>query len=33
MLPQGQDRDTITATVGVMPDHVSAISAHVKMGT
>ncbi len=33
MLAQGQDRDTIAAAVGVTPGQVSAISAHVKMGT
>lgn len=33
MLAQGQDRDTIAATVGVTPGQVSAVSAHVKMGT
>lgn len=33
MLSQGHDRDTISATVGVTPGQVSAISAHVKMGT
>jgi DNA phosphorothioation-dependent restriction protein DptH len=33
MLAQGQDRDTIAATVGVTPGQVSAISAHVSMGT
>jgi hypothetical protein len=33
MLAQGQDRDTISAAVGVTPGQVSAISAHVKMGT
>ncbi len=33
MLVQGQDRDTIAAAVGVTPGQVSAISAHVSMGT
>jgi DNA phosphorothioation-dependent restriction protein DptH len=33
MLAQDQDRDTIAAAVGVTPGQVSAISAHVKMGT
>lgn len=33
MLGQGQDRDTIAVAVGVTPGQVSAISAHVKMGT
>jgi hypothetical protein len=33
MLAQGQDRDTIAASVGVTPGQVSAIAAHVKMGT
>src|SRR5947209_4024274 len=33
MLAQGQDRDTIAAAVGVTPGQVSAIAAHVKMGT
>jgi hypothetical protein len=33
MLAQGQDRDTIAAAVGVTPGQVSAISAHVRMGT
>jgi hypothetical protein len=33
MLATGQDRDTIAAAVGVTPGQVSAISAHVKMGT
>jgi hypothetical protein len=33
MLAQGQDRETIAAAVGVTPGQVSAISAHVKMGT
>ncbi|MBW3599490.1 MAG: ATP-binding protein [Planctomycetes bacterium] len=33
MLAQGQDRDTIAANVGVTPGQVSAISAHVTMGT
>ncbi len=33
LLAQGQDRDTIAAAVGVTPGQVSAISAHVKMGT
>ncbi len=33
MLAEGQDRNTIAATVGITPGQVSAISAHVKMGT
>src|SRR5437588_9555147 len=33
MLAQGQDRDTIAAAVGVTLGQVSAILAHVKMGT
>ncbi len=33
MLTQGHDRDTIAAAVGVTPGQVSAISAHVSMGT
>ena len=33
LLAQGHDRDTISALVGVTPGQVSAISAHVKMGT
>ncbi len=33
MLSQGHDRDTIAETVGVTPGQVSAIAAHVKMGT
>lgn len=33
LLSHGQDRDTIAAAVGVTPGQVSAISAHVKMGT
>ena len=33
LLAQGQDRDTIGAAVGVTPGQVSAIAAHVKMGT
>ena len=33
MLSEGQDRDTIAAAVGVTPGQVSAVSAHVKMGT
>lgn len=33
MLAQGQDRDTIAASAGVTPGQVSAISAHVRMGT
>jgi hypothetical protein len=33
MLAQGQDRDTIAVAVGVTPGQVSAVSAHVKMGT
>src|SRR5262245_41086571 len=33
MLSQGLDRDTIAAAVGVTPGQVSALSAHVRMGT
>jgi hypothetical protein len=33
LLAQGQDRDTISVAVGVTPGQVSAIAAHVKMGT
>ncbi|MBI3465952.1 MAG: ATP-binding protein [Planctomycetes bacterium] len=33
MLAQGHDRDTIAARAGVTPGQVSAISAHVTMGT
>ena len=33
MLAEGQDRETIAAMVGVTPGQVSAISAHVTMGT
>jgi hypothetical protein len=33
MLARGEDRDTIAASVGVTPGQVSAIAAHVKMGT
>ncbi len=33
MLAQGQDRDTIAVAAGVTPGQVSAIAAHVKMGT
>ncbi len=33
MLSRGHDRDTIAASVGVTPGQVSAIAAHVKMGT
>src|SRR5438128_4439464 len=33
LLSQGQDRDAIAAAVGVTPGQVSAIAAHVKMGT
>jgi hypothetical protein len=33
LLAVGQDRETIAAAVGVTPGQVSAISAHVKMGT
>ncbi len=33
MLAHGQDRDTIAAAVGVTPGQVSAIAAHVRMGT
>jgi DNA phosphorothioation-dependent restriction protein DptH len=33
MLSEGHDRDTIAVAVGVTPGQVSAISAHVSMGT
>ena len=33
MLAQGVDRETIAASTGVTPRQVSAIAAHVKMGT
>lgn len=33
MLARSEDRDTIAASVGVTPGQVSAIAAHVKMGT
>lgn len=33
LLAQGLDRDTIASAVGVTPGQVSAVSAHVKMGT
>lgn len=33
MLARGEDRDTIAAAVGLTPGQVSAIAAHVKMGT
>jgi hypothetical protein len=33
LIARGQDRETIAAAVGVTPGQVSAISAHVKMGT
>jgi DNA phosphorothioation-dependent restriction protein DptH len=33
MLACGEDRDTIAAAIGVTPGQVSAVSAHVKMGT
>ena len=33
MLAQSMDRETIAEAVGVTPGQVSAISAHVKMGT
>ena len=33
MLAEGHDRDSIAAAVGVTPGQVSAVSAHVKMGT
>jgi DNA phosphorothioation-dependent restriction protein DptH len=33
LLSQGHDRDTIATAVGVTPGQVSAISAHVSMGT
>ena len=33
MLAQGHDRETIAAHVGVTPGQVSAVAAHVKMGT
>jgi hypothetical protein len=33
LLGRGEDRDTIAAAVGVTPGQVSAIAAHIKMGT
>jgi len=33
MLARGEDRDTIAAAVGVTPGQVSAVAAHVRMGT
>lgn len=33
MLTQGVDRETIAASVGITPGQVSAVAAHVKMGT
>jgi hypothetical protein len=33
MLARGEDRDTIAAAVDVTPGQVSAVAAHVKMGT
>ncbi len=33
LLAQGEDRETIAATVGVTPSQVSAVAAHVTMGT
>jgi hypothetical protein len=33
LLAQGFDRETVAAQVGVTPGHVSAVAAHVKMGT
>src|SRR2546425_950372 len=33
MLARGEDRETIAASVGLTPGQVSAIAAHVKMGT
>jgi hypothetical protein len=33
LLAQGFDRETIAARVGVTPGQVSAVAAHVKMGT
>jgi hypothetical protein len=33
MLGEGWDRYTIAATVGLTPGQISAIAAHVKMGT
>jgi DNA phosphorothioation-dependent restriction protein DptH len=33
LLAQGQDRETIAAAVGVTPGQVSAVAAHVAMGT
>jgi DNA phosphorothioation-dependent restriction protein DptH len=33
LLARGEDRDTIAAAVGVTPGQVSAVAAHVKMGT
>jgi hypothetical protein len=33
VLAQGLDRGTVAAQVGVTPGQVSAVAAHVKMGT
>src|SRR5262245_6608756 len=33
LLAQGLDRETVAAQVGVTPGQVSAVAAHVKMGT
>ena len=33
LLAQGVDRETIAASVGITPGQVSAVAAHVKMGT
>ena len=33
LLAQGFDRETVAAQVGVTPGQVSAVAAHVKMGT
>lgn len=33
MLAQGVDRETIAASVGITPGQVSAVAAHLKMGT
>src|SRR5947208_17153495 len=33
LLAQGDDRDTIAAAIGITPGQVSAIAAHVTMGT
>src|SRR5438876_4293523 len=33
MLAEGHDRETISAHVGITPARVSAVAAHVRMGT